>query len=87
MRRLEGFRRWLADIELIRPERDTGERRELPSTGLAFASAGPCATGRCERETASQLVSPTHLDSRPLASSGRCERSESVPPRALRTRW
>lgn len=44
-----------------------------------------CGAGRNESVRVSRLASRNHLDSQAFAFPGRCERSEPVPPRALRT--
>lgn len=43
--------------------------------------------GRCESVRVSRPHALNPLDSQEIAILGQCERSEPVPPRALRTGW
>ena len=62
---------------MVRVGSAAAKRRDRTAPGFV--------AGQCEPERASRLASPNHLDSQAFASSGRCERSEPVPPRAPRT--
>lgn len=48
-------------------------------------TASAFVVGQCECTRASRPWSPNHLDSQAFAFPGRCERSERVPERTLRT--